>query len=97
LAFNASELILAEEQGIFQNFGLLKNESGTLVLTNKRLVYLRGEEFFYNPSGYYHPLSTPSQGTGIGPIPPVFFAEVYDVSEIPADLPSAPNPASSSY
>ncbi|MGI0092431.1 MAG: hypothetical protein ACREBS_12055 [Nitrososphaerales archaeon] len=74
------EIILAEEQGSAHKVNSFHSHTGTLILTNRRLVFLRGNDILFKVFGI-------SVGAGQSfRMPDIGFAEVYDVSEIPEDL-----------
>jgi len=83
---SAAEVILAEEQGASRNLGSLHKKSGTLILTNKRLVFMRGNkeirievvpEIWRDIVPNIFPSGLPAI---------LGFAEVYDTAEIPSQM-----------
>lgn len=43
------EIILAEEQGASRKISSIKSLSGTLILTNLRLIFIRANSWFPSP------------------------------------------------
>ena len=69
---NKDEIILAEEQGASKRVGSLGSTRGTLVLTNRRLVFVKGNEFVSSETG-----------TDRGHLPyNLSFSDICDIGEI---------------
>ncbi|HZW56751.1 MAG TPA: hypothetical protein VFF30_10730 [Nitrososphaerales archaeon] len=90
-----TEIILAEEQGASRRVTALRKLTGTLVLTNRRLVFVPGNQRLVNESfGPEGLREIPSNTASRGVIPSVSYAVIYDAVELSRPLPAASSPQS---
>lgn len=70
------EIILAEEQGAARRINPIRSSTGTLVLSNRRIVFLRAD--YWNDG----PLLPPIGDGGFMRMPDIGYKEVYNLEEL---------------